>query len=76
MARGTDELRRLVGIKSAAAANLQHLFAGSQVERFEDSVATDDRIVRFRISALYPSHLVIEHDVRHSCLVIFAKAPS
>src|SRR5215471_7974036 len=69
MARGSDELRRFVGIESTAAAYLQYLLTGLQVERFKDRVAPDDRIVGLRISALYPPHLVIELDVRHGCLL-------
>src|SRR5262249_7822568 len=72
MARGSDELRRFIGIESTAAAYLQHLLTGSQVERFEDRVAPDDRVVRLRISALYPPHLIIEHDVRHGFLLSLA----
>jgi hypothetical protein len=45
-------------------------FTGSQVERFHNRGASDDQIVALCKRALYPAHLVIEHDVRHGCLVI------
>src|SRR6516162_7362713 len=70
MACRTNKLSRFEGIKATAATYLQNPFAGLQVERLDDRVASGDQIVALRQSALYPPHLVVEYDVRHGHLPI------